>query len=540
MRRLKQVCRKEGISTSERALKTMTDLLQRDVRSCLHMLQFVHRQQSRLSRSGRTTSMSEEELCRYAAAAASSGATGGMASDTSIFQSLRDLFYVGKQRGPASKVASKTTDVWDYSSQLIRLHGGRDGCDFLHAMHENCLSVGLSDPTLKRSAYMIDLITDSMECYSLAKSKQQYTWLKYVPSAVFAARNVFKANVRGGFHNSRFVFERLDSSSSRLRSQRVDLLRTFISNAHLALGTRAPRSFVLDMLSSYVSLLRPRLTSRGATTGSWQLLSADDHSTLRNVVQLMACTGVTYKASFENQMGDDGNRYQRQQFGHTYVLEPNVESLTTFKFTEAPEKVEDLSDPMKKFLKREIQNVVIRGRFASEPKKHRHVEQEQQQRSQFDKSDDGSTHQSKKVSGGWRKYITKPNASLSPQDRVMSQSSRKGEEDATKRMRKDGEKMKRPGNFLQRARAAAMKQKRRRLRSKSSVEDEESRSSSSKNENHAGCGNSDSIKKVKSCVTFRFEEGFSSAVRRPVTVVDFLEKHDPSYAAARSPSKLFF
>ena len=231
VRRLKQVCKREGISTSERALKMMTDLLQRDVRSCLHMLQFVHRRRQKGN-----NRLNEDELCRYALAAASSGVSGGMASDTSIFQSLRELFYVSKKSLSSNKNVTKHNE-WDRSGNLIRLHGGRDGADFLRAMHENVLSVGLSDPTLSRSAYMIDLITDSIECHALAKSKQQYEWLKYVPCAVYAARNIFKANVRGGFHNSRFVFERLDSNSSRLRSQRVELLQTFISTAHLALGT---------------------------------------------------------------------------------------------------------------------------------------------------------------------------------------------------------------------------------------------------------------------------------------------------------------
>ena len=284
VRRLKQVCKREGISTSERALKTMTDLLQRDVRlylffsilyththtylyikqtqvrSCLHMLQFVHRRGRKKQTKG-VYSLNEEELCRYALAAASSGASGGMASDTSIFQSLRDLFYVGKKdltsSGSASsrkKKSASNHNAWDKSGNLIRLHGGRDGADFLRAMHENVLSVGLSDPTLKRSAYMLDLITESMECHSLARSKQHYEWLKYVPSAVYAARSIFKANVRGGFHNSRFVFERLDSNSARLRSHRVELLQTFISSAHLALGTlysRVPLSLSLSLSTTH-------------------------------------------------------------------------------------------------------------------------------------------------------------------------------------------------------------------------------------------------------------------------------------------------
>ena len=89
-------------------------------------------------------------------------------------------------------------------------------------------------------------------------------------------------------------------------------------------------------------------------------------------------------------------------------------------------------------------------------------------------------------------------------------------------------------NFLQRARAVAMKQKRKRLRSKSSS-DVSSSSSTSSNEN-SGLS---SAKKIKPVVIFRFEEGFSNAVRRPVTLSDFLSKHDMDYAATRSPSKMF-
>ena len=270
------------------------------------------------------------------------------------------------------------------------------------------------------------------------------------------------------------------------------------------------------MLSSYVSLLRPRLKSRGATTGSWQLLSADDRETLRNVVQLMASTGVTYKPSFENANNASSTTYfQRQQFGHKFALEPNVESLTTFSFTESPKtKVQKLSEPMKKFLRREIQNAAIRGRFTSEKKS------QEQQREDVEK---------RSKTSGWRKYITNP---IIPSDQDRRVARQQSVEEA-KRSSENEEKVNKskPMNFLQRARAVAMKQKRKRLRSKSS---------SSQSDSISGDENKvPSAKKAKPVVIFRYEEGFSNAVRRPVTITEFLSKHDMDYAATRSPSKMF-
>ena len=269
------------------------------------------------------------------------------------------------------------------------------------------------------------------------------------------------------------------------------------------------------MLSSYVSLLRPRLKSRGATTGSWQLLSADDRETLRNVVQLMASTGVTYKPSFENANNASSSTYfQRQQFGHKFALEPNVESLTTFSFTESPKtKVQKLSEPMKKFLRREIQNAAIRGRFTSEKS------QEQQKREKTSKT------------SGWRKYITNPIISPDQDRRVARQQSVEEEKSLSSENEEKVNKSK-PMNFLQRARAVAMKQKRKRLRSKSSSSSQSDRISGDENK-------VPSAKKAKPVVIFRYEEGFSNAVRRPVTITDFLSKHDMDYAATRSPSKMF-
>jgi len=272
------------------------------------------------------------------------------------------------------------------------------------------------------------------------------------------------------------------------------------------------------MLSAYVSLLRPRLKSRGATTGSWQLLSADDREALRNVVQLMASTGVTYKPSFEN--APLSSHFQRQQFGHKFALEPNVESLTIFSFTESRKtETPKLSEPMKKFIRREIQSAAIRGRFVSEKERS---QQQQQQQQNVEEGGRGKT------AGGWRKYITKP--VISPhQNRQVANKQSLSTNDKKKETKKNSKSM----NFLQRARAVAMKQKRKRLRSKSSSD--VSSSSTSSNEN-SGLS---SAKKIKPVVIFRFEEGFSNAVRRPVTLSDFLSKHDMDYAATRSPSKMF-
>ena len=76
----------------------MTNLLQRDVRSCLHMLQFVHRRiedrREILTQRGGAVSM------RFGRKFWSSG---GMASDTSIFQSLRELFCVSRKACPQTR-----------------------------------------------------------------------------------------------------------------------------------------------------------------------------------------------------------------------------------------------------------------------------------------------------------------------------------------------------------------------------------------------------------------------------------------------------
>ena len=266
------------------------------------------------------------------------------------------------------------------------------------------------------------------------------------------------------------------------------------------------------MLSSYVSLLRPCLKSRGATTGSWQLLSADDREALRGVVQLMASTGVTYKPSFNDNANNQSSSsyFQRKQFGHKFALEPNIESLTTFSFTEAPKReTHTLSEPMKKFLRREIQNAAIRGRFTTENSQGKQQERLVEERSK---------------TSGWRKYMTKP--VISP---IVKQQSL--QDDDEKKANGDKEtKQSKSMNFLQRARAVAMKQKRKRLRSKSSSQSD----SISGDENKVP-----SAKKAKPVVIFRYEEGFSNAVRRPVTITDFLSKHDMDYAATRSPSKMF-
>ena len=506
--RLRFVCSREGLSASEKALGTMADLLQRDIRSCLHMLQFVHRQGKDASSSARRT-LSEETLCAYAASAVVSSSHGGLASDTSIFESLRELFYGQDARstirikntirrvlkGSEKSVFGASSSSWDQSASLLRLHGGRDGADFLRAIHENYLLVGLSDPTMKRTARIIDELATSMECHALANAKQQFSWLKYVPSAVCAVKRTFKLNARS-FGSRRFVFGRDESKCYRAKRQRADILDAFISTAYATVGTRAPNVYVLDALSPFTSLLRPKLTSRGAENGSWRLLSSDDKRALRNVVDLMVSTGMTYRKSFSAQQ----NRFERQQFGQEYALEPKIETLTSFEFESSPPThAKPLSNPMKKFLRHEIQSAIIRKRYEKEPKASRRVE----------------VTPTKKTAG-WRKYASSAKPTFGTPTKVEN----------TPKPSANAENMpcpkaspNRPMNFLERAKALALKQKRKRLRgdnSKKKTEDSNSNQLKSMKS---------PAKKAKPSVIFRFQEGFSNAVRRPVSIYEFIELH---------------
>ena len=190
----------------------------------------------------------------------------------------------------------------------------------------------------------------------------------------------------------------------------------------------------------------------------------------------MAATGVTYKPSFENANNASSSTYfQRQQFGHKFALEPNVESLTTFSFTESPKtKVQKLSEPMKSFFDVRFR-CAIRGRFTSEKKS------QEQQREDVEK---------RSKTSGWRKYITNPIISPDQDRRVARQQSVEEEKSLSSENEEKVSKSK-PMNFLQRARAVAMKQKRKRLRSKSSsssnIESSSSSSSGTRSDEKTRC-----------------------------------------------------
>jgi len=295
-------------------------------------------------------------------------------------------------------------------------------------------------------------------------------------------------------------------------------LSNFVSSAHLALGSRAPNAFVLDMLSPFQSLLRPKLTSRGSSNGSWRLLSSDDKKALRGVVDLMVSTGLTYKPCFQD---TPKHRFARQQFGYVFGLEPRIDILTSFEFAEESDsKSRDLSNPMKKFLRHEIQSAIIRKRFEKQSKR----------RGDATGADAGRPAKTP----GWQKYITDAKEKSASSSMGTPKKSKRGEKDEKPKEDRDDANRRhhapvaRPMNFLDRAKAAAMSQKRKRLRQRRGA------LSSKKTGDEAADRKKQRKTTTKPAVLFRFQEGFSNAVRRPVSIIDFVEAHGQWKVPGRS------
>ncbi|KAK3147725.1 hypothetical protein QOZ80_3BG0285980 [Eleusine coracana subsp. coracana] len=290
--RLKYICKKEGFKTSAIALSALAEYTECDIRSCLNTLQFLNKKRAALNIS-----------------AFDSQVIGRKDISKSILDVWKQILQKKKLKR-AGKTENHFTKDNGIDSLFSLISNRGDYEVTMDGIHENFLRLSYHDPMLKKTVKCIDVLGIS-DCLT------QYVW-RTQQMSLQAYQPLIAINI------SRMVAQvekpniEWPKASQRCRTmllEKKDMLKTwqnqmapFVSR-HLSV-----ESFVQDTASHFLHILSP-LSLRPVALN---LLSEREKEELVQIVDTMVSYSVTYK----------NTKFQPQEKPNVSVVSHDVHSLS--------------------------------------------------------------------------------------------------------------------------------------------------------------------------------------------------------------------
>ncbi|XP_048129334.1 chromosome transmission fidelity protein 18 homolog isoform X3 [Rhodamnia argentea] len=267
--RLKYICSKEGMKASSIALTALAEYTECDIRSCLNTLQFLNKKKETLN-----------------VVDISSQVVGRKDVSRSIFDIWKEIFQKRKnKRDRKSSIASSLSSEFDALHSLISSRGDYDLV--LEGIHENILHLHYHDPVMWKTVACLDSIGVSDLIHQYIFRSQQMHLQVYQPSIAIAVHRhvaqVQKANIEWpkSYHRCRtMLIERADTLRDWCRRIPPHLLR------HLSI-----KSVIEDSVSPLLHILSPP----NLRPVAMHLLSEKEKNDLNRLVSTMVSYSITYK-----------------------------------------------------------------------------------------------------------------------------------------------------------------------------------------------------------------------------------------------------
>ncbi|CAH9071877.1 unnamed protein product [Cuscuta europaea] len=268
--RLKYICNKEGVKTSSIGLTALVEFAECDIRSCLNTLQFLNK---------RKETLNVLEL--------SSQVVGRKDASRSAFDIWKEIFQKRKARNERKHNSSLRHISNDFES-LHSLISNRGDFDLIFdGIHENILHLRYNDPMMQTSAKSLNILGDSDIIHQYIMRTQHMPLLAYQPSFAIAIHGLVAQVERPNIE--------WPKSFHRYRTSSIEKMETF----HLWHNKMTPfisrhlstRSFVEDSISPLLHILSPPTLK----PVSLHLLSEKDKRDLAQLVDTMVSYAITYK-----------------------------------------------------------------------------------------------------------------------------------------------------------------------------------------------------------------------------------------------------
>ncbi|CAL4930272.1 unnamed protein product [Urochloa decumbens] len=328
--RLKYICKNEGFKTSAIALSALAEYTECDIRSCLNTLQF-------LNKKGVSLNISTFD----------SQVIGQKDKSKSIFDVWKQVLQKKKLKraGKAENHFSKDKDT-DSLFTLISNHGDYEIT--MDGIHENLLRLSYHDPMLQKTVKCLDILGVSDSLTQYVYRTQQMPLHAYQPSiAITISRMVAQVE------KPNIEWPKALQRSRTLLLEKKDMLKTW-QNQMSPLVSRhmSVESFVEDISSSFLHILSP-LSLRPVALN---LLSEREKDELVQLIDTMVSYSVTYK----------NTKFPTQERANISVMSHDVPSLSLYpplsdviNFKGYQSEHIDLSLAMKQVLVHEVEKQKI-------------------------------------------------------------------------------------------------------------------------------------------------------------------------------------
>ncbi|EOY05349.1 P-loop containing nucleoside triphosphate hydrolases superfamily protein, putative [Theobroma cacao] len=268
--RLKYICNKEGMRTSSIALTALADYTECDIRSCLNTLQFLNKKKEALN---------VMEI--------SSQVVGRKDMSKSAFDIWKEIFQKRKMKRDRKSNSSSGSSYgeFDFLHSLISNRGDYDV--ILDGIHENILQLQYHDPVMQKTVKCLNSlgVSDLMQQYVMRT--QQMPLQVYQPFIAITLHRMV-AQVQKPIIEWPKSYQRYRT----MLMEKTDILRSWHQKIPPYISRHlSTKSCIEDLISPLLHILSPPKLRPVAL----HLLSETEKNDLAQLVNVMVSYSITYK-----------------------------------------------------------------------------------------------------------------------------------------------------------------------------------------------------------------------------------------------------
>ncbi|WJZ89353.1 hypothetical protein VitviT2T_008576 [Vitis vinifera] len=303
--RLKYICNMEGLKTNSTALAALAEYTECDIRSCLNTLQF-------LNKKNQTLNVFE----------ISSQVVGQKDMSRSIFDIWKEIFQDRKMKRAkrSDNCCSGMSNGFDFLYPLISNRGDYDL--ILDGIHENIFQLHYHDPIMQKTVKCLNTLGISDLVHQYVMRTQQMSLNVYQPLTAISLHRLI-AQVQKPIIEWPKSFMRYRTTFMEKR----DILRSWHNkiapyiSRHLSI-----KSFVEDSVSPLLHILSPPTLRPVAL----HLLSERERNDLAQLINAMVSFSITYK-NMKSDPLPGTQLHEAASDGLSLSFDPPIADFVTFK-----------------------------------------------------------------------------------------------------------------------------------------------------------------------------------------------------------------
>ncbi len=291
VQRLKQVCVFEKFDVRETELATLCARMDNDVRSCLHAMQFA--KAKAIERIRKETLSSKTKAKAQARGVklrlSESSDRSGKDQTKSMWDVWRAVFADSRRRKTSLSLGLENSENSSAALRVLQKHC-TDFDIVLNGLHENFLANTFQDHDLHATAQVLDWLCFADAHLHRVKAKQEWTFCKFLPFAGLAVKSLCRSKAQPNTHPSLTWPQAMVQFPSKVRASRFTG-KCFTENVHSGsfLNSMSPSGVSLDVISPLRDILAPKVRPVSVS-----LLSKQEKQILHELAKVLTQTGLRY------------------------------------------------------------------------------------------------------------------------------------------------------------------------------------------------------------------------------------------------------